>query len=191
MENINCPDCGVDITSRSRNAKRCASCAINKERLDDLKRKRTPNRRAWAKKYRASEHFIRRKSYRQECGHKYYEKHRAAILEQCSKYAKTPVGKEVQSRAQKKYRKTDQGKRSSRMGASKRRNYGYNMLNVYFPGSVGHHINDMDVVFIPGDIHLSCCVYGNKERHREFVMNRYGDLDNMINNVLLENICGG
>jgi len=74
---------------------------------------------------------------------------------------------------------------------AKRRSYGYNMLNIYFLDSVGHHINNMDVVFIPENVHISCYAGPRKEKHREQIMNYYGDLDNMVNNVPLSAICGG
>lgn len=73
----------------------------------------------------------------------------------------------------------------------RRKNLGYNMLNTYFVGSAGHHINDVDVVFVPENVHASLCAGPNKELHREWVMNWYGDLDNMVNNLSLERICGG
>lgn len=66
----------------------------------------------------------------------------------------------------------------------RRRTYGYNMLNIYFPGSIGHHINDVDVVFIPENIHLSCYAGHNKKLHRERAMNLYGNLEKMIQGIL-------
>jgi len=75
--------------------------------------------------------------------------------------------------------------------AKRYRNLDYNMLNVSFPGSIGHHINDNDVVFIPANIHVSFSAGPKKNFHRERIMNYYGDLDNMINNLPLERICGG
>lgn len=87
----------------------------------------------------------------------------------------------------KKWIKTENGKLSRRKTHSeqkaKRKKYGYNMLNVYFPGSVGHHINDMDVVFIPENIHVSCYCGKNKELHRKKLLDLYGNIENMINNI--------
>lgn len=69
---------------------------------------------------------------------------------------------------------------------ARRRKYGYNMLNVYFPGSVGHHVTDVDVVFIPEEVHVSCYVGSDKMLHRERVMRLYGNLSNMIDGILKE-----
>jgi len=71
-------------------------------------------------------------------------------------------------------------KHTSRSQAKKRR-YGFNMLNVYFPGSAAHHVNDFDVVFIPNVIHSSFGGGKNKELHRKKAMDLYGSLENMIN----------
>lgn len=42
-----------------------------------------------------------------------------------------------------------------RKNNKRKRNLGYNPLNIKFEGSVGHHINNNDVVYIPREIHKS------------------------------------
>lgn len=42
-----------------------------------------------------------------------------------------------------------------RKNAKRRRNLGFNPLNTKFPGSVGHHINRNDVIYIPEELHKS------------------------------------
>ena len=56
----------------------------------------------------------------------------------------------------KKYRRTDIGKiNKSRSDAKRNRELGYNPLNEYTEGTVGHHIDNTNVIFIPEDIHTS------------------------------------
>lgn len=50
------------------------------------------------------------------------------------------------------------------------RKLGYNTLNERFDGSVGHHIDDDTVIFIPEDLHLKC-MYPDKDIHRSLVFN--------------------
>jgi len=77
-------------------------------------------------------------------------------------------------------------KRSAIGGRSKakRRNYEYNVLNDYFLGAVGHHVTDTEVVYIPGNVHVSCSYGSQKEKHRKKVMSLYGGLENMIQGCL-------
>jgi len=64
-----------------------------------------------------------------------------------------------------KYRQTSNGKISTRKNNSKRkRELGFNPLNNYFYESEGHHINKIDIIFIPYSLHkeVSHNVYTNK-----------------------------
>ncbi len=161
-----CVICGVHIFYRANNAIYCERCAkmIAKDRhsLCVSRYQKTPKGIEAEKKARKN---------RKITG---YE----------AKYYHTEKGKIAYKKALKKYRKTPAGKIVSAVNHSKRRSYGYNMLNVYFLGSHGHHINDIDVVFIPGDIHVRFNNI-NKNTHRKNVLNYYGSLENMLVNKLL------
>lgn len=62
---------------------------------------------------------------------------------------------------------------------ARRQNLGYNELNDKFPGSVGHHINKNDVIYIPEEIHKS-------------IQHKQGDEVSMskINELAINFLCG-
>jgi len=74
--------------------------------------------------------------------------------EHMKEYRKTDVYKKAQKKCMKNYRKTDVYKDSIKRGCMKRkRNLGFNPLNRPFFGSVGHHINNNDIIYMPEEIH--------------------------------------
>ena len=52
----------------------------------------------------------------------------------------------------KKYLQTPIGKLADRKKHAKRKEYGYNELNKWFPGCVGHHMNKNDIIYVPPEI---------------------------------------
>ena len=113
----------------------------------------------------------------------YYQKNKSRII----KYYKSKKGKDARKRAGKVYyqknrmhelqrvalyRQTEIGRKSSRKAAlksaAKRRKLGFNKLieNDWNEPVEWHHINDVDVVPIPKDLH-KMCLRGTTEEHRE------------------------
>lgn len=76
------------------------------------------------------------KEEKKEYDKQYREEHKEELLEKAKIYQKTPIGKIVQKKVK-----------------SKRRELGYNPLNDWFVGSHGHHINRVDVIHIPNELH--------------------------------------
>ncbi len=148
-----CLDCGEDICRRHGNSVRCVGCAKKRGIFIKKEWSRSPKEKEAQAKYQRSPEGKAR-----------------AI-----KYSKSPKGKRVAI----KYNHSPKGKILRAKQRALRKRYGYNMLNVYFPGSVGHHVNDMDVVFIPEEIH-STAHRPNKERHRKEILEYYGNIENMI-----------
>lgn len=62
--------------------------------------------------------------------------------------------------------------------SARQRGLGFNPLNKFFPGCHWHHINDQNVVAIPGYIHMmyEC---SNAGEHRRLVLEHYGSIENM------------
>lgn len=70
----------------------------------------------------------------------------------------------------------------------RRRELGSNFLNEYFEGSVKHHINDNDVIYIPGEIHRKFSdPFLSSEEHRLLVLDYYGSIENMKDSLIREN----
>jgi len=71
---------------------------------------------------------------------------------------------------QKRYMKTKKGKLAKKKSLTKRnRKLGFNLLNKSFSVSVWHHINNIDVVAIPVDIHRKFLT-GETENHRDLIL---------------------
>jgi len=62
---------------------------------------------------------------------------------------------------------------------------GFNPLNETFENSIWHHINNDDVVAIPREIHRKYYAGRNVQKHRDLILAYYGNLENMLKNVLL------
>ena len=72
------------------------------------------------------------------------------IRQHVKEYQQTPKAKQLERKRVKRYRQTLKGKRNRKKYKEKRyRNLGLNPLNEYFEGSEGHHINRIDVIYIP------------------------------------------
>lgn len=104
----------------------------------------------------------------------YYQTHRQELKKKSAEY-------------QKLYRRTPEGKQAQRKSDKKRRGLGFNPLNKFFEGSHGHHINNIDVVYIPKEIHL-LFVGLDRQEHRKRVLSYYGTYDNMIKNIIPKKI---
>jgi len=144
--------------------KRCSKCKVwkplsefskNKSRKDGLK--------YWCKQCQS------------KYSKGYYQKNRKRELAQMYEYRKNHK-KEINE-----YRKAH--KDELRRQHSKQRNLGYNPLNNWFKGCVMHHINDIDVVFIPDKIHRKFIGNGlTLDQHRKRILEYYGSLERMITN---------
>ena len=135
------------------------------------------------------------KEERAEKSRKYREIHKKEIAEYGRKYRKMHRNEEQnykrqyyqENRKQKlaqnrEYNKTHKEQR--RKYCSKQRGLGYNPLNKWKEGFVTHHIDNINVVFIPREVHLK--FMGNQhsttEQHREAILNYYGSIERMITN---------
>lgn len=75
------------------------------------------------------------------------ESARSELYQKQKEYHKTPKGKEVQ------------GKANSKAHAKRKWNLGFEPLNSWFPGSEGHHVDMVRVIYIPKKLHRS--IYHN------------------------------
>ena len=178
---------------RERTTKKCIHCKQIKPIADFRKRKQTVGGRKYelwgpyclecgrtiSKEYRKNNPEEKRKAV-----NKWANNNSEKALKIKLNWAKNNPEKIKESI--KKWCRSEKGKIATRKYRARRRNYGYNMLNTYFPDSVGHHINDVDVVFIPRNIHLTCGGTINKELHRKKVFDFYGNIENMINNLIIK-----
>jgi len=120
------------------------------------------------------------KQKRAERFKKYYQDNREKIKKHVNQYRQMHR-KEVRRR-NRQYSKTEKGREARIRGWNKRqRKLGFNPLNNWFPGSVGHHINDIDVVYIPEELHTRFYTSHDVQRHRNLVLEYYGNIENMIN----------
>lgn len=117
--------------------------------------------RQWGKEWRR-ENSERIKKYRET----HSEEIRIHKKEYSARYNKTKKGKIAQAKRKMRYRELK-----------------FNPLNELFENSVWHHINDVDVVAIPEEVHLKT-KYPNREIHRKLVLEYYGSIENMINGRL-------
>jgi hypothetical protein len=79
-----------------------------------------------------------------------------------------------------RYRQTEKGKITTMKKNARHRKLGSNFLNEKFPDGVGHHINDNDIVYIPGEIHRKFSTGpGYSEKHRDLILEYYGNVENM------------
>jgi len=84
---------------------------------------------------------------------KYYKKYIVNIKNYQGEYYKTH--KNELNKYKKEYYKTNKGKESIKRTKNKRkRNFGFNPLNEYFNNSEAHHINTIDVIYIPINYHF-------------------------------------
>ncbi len=108
----------------------------------------------------------------------YYQAHRIERLQYAKEYCQNhKLGKQQYD---KKYRLTERGKLlRNKQRTKRRRMLGYNPLNSWFKNSHAHHINNIDVVYIPADIH-SQFITPTTQEHRDLIMKYYGSVENMI-----------
>lgn len=96
-----------------------------------------------------------KKKYKKEYDKKYYLNNKEKIQKQRKFYQQTSKGKEQNKKRIQKYQKTPKGKNASKRIRDKRqRNLGWNPLNEYFYNSEGHHINKIDIIYIPISYHF-------------------------------------
>ena len=170
---MKCKICRKEVKATSNRQKYCLIC----RKIEDEKQNKE-----WYK--RNSEHLIEKNQrWRKENPElnkvrrkKYYKNHSEQIKERMKENYKK--NSEYCKKKMKKWYRKNPDKIS--IYHSKRRKLGYNILNTYFENSVGHHVNNNDVVYIPENIHLSCLAGHSRDFHRQRVLNYYGSLENMI-----------
>ena len=103
------------------------------------------------KKWR-KEHPDYRKNYYEE--HKdYYEEHPEPRRERQKKYEQSPKGKE--SRRKWREEHPERIKILRKKQRAKRKQFGFALLNEWFEGCEGHHVDFQRVVYIPKEMHRS------------------------------------
>lgn len=116
-------------------------------------------------KTQAREHYLKNKDSIQKY-HREYGKN----------YRKTTRAKELNKKAQKKFRQSPKGKVKDAKSKSKRkRNLEFIKLNEWFEGAHAHHIDRRYVLYIPQDIHTS--IWHSLEK---------ADLIKKINNLVFD-----
>jgi len=162
--------------------------AHHKERLEYNKRYRQSH------KDKITEYSLRyckqHKEERAEYNRRFNREHRKEMLDyqkrryQIHKKERAEfrkVHREELKEWQRQYRKTEKGKITVCRCRNKRaRKLGFNPLNKPFNGSVWHHINDIDVIAIPVQIHRKYYTGIDTSKHRELVLKHYGSIRNMI-----------
>ncbi len=146
--NMNCGKCNVELTDDnwcSSNKKNhrytCKSCKkeYNKRYYKDHKKEIAEYKKQWYQ-----EHPGYQKEYKQEnedhikeYNKQYAIENKEKILENNRKYKKTPDGKIT----------------SMKYIAKRRRELGYNPLNEWFEGCEGHHLDNVNIIHVPEDLH--------------------------------------
>ncbi len=133
---VNCIICGKEFIKSANNQKYCSKKCYNK------KFNREYNE--YKKKYQ-QEHKEEAKEYNR----KYQQEHKEEAKEYQQEH------KEEAKEYQKKYEKTLKGKITRKKASSKRRNLKFNPLNKYFEESEAHHIDEINVIYIPTILHKS------------------------------------
>jgi len=113
-------------------------------------------------------HQEKKKAYGKDYGKTYYETHceeikvktnayKLAHREEVSFYAREYrlAYKEKVKTCKNAYMQTPAGKETNRRRKAKRRQFGFIILNDWFEGSEGHHIDKERVVYIPKELHKS------------------------------------
>jgi len=166
---MKCIICGLEFNTNRRWQKCCSKdCSIirkkeyreenkekSKEYYQENKEKRKEyyqdNKKEIKKYYQDNKKEI--KKYYQDNKKeikKYYQDNKEEIKEKRKEY------REENKEKIKEYSKTPKRKEGrKRRQAKRRRNLGFNPLNVWFKNSEGHHINNTDVIYIPKKLHLN------------------------------------
>jgi len=152
-----CVICGLEFESyRNRKNQKCCSKEChkihkkeykkeyykenkeeNKEKSKEYRQENKEKSKEYQKEYRQDN-----KEQRKEYDKEYYQDNKEEIKENQKEYSQTPKGKEGIKRANAKRKKT-------------RKNFKFNPLNEWFENSNAHHINDIDVIYIPKKLHVS------------------------------------
>jgi len=141
----------------------CKECEALYYQKCHRKNKKQLNKRSREYYYANRERMIKQ-------SREYYKSHRKQITEYQHKYDL-------------------EHKKEKRRRDSIRRGLGYNPLNEPFNGSVMHHINDMDIIFIPKKIHLKFTGNGfSLKQHRDKILDYYGSIERMINNSPMKEV---
>ncbi len=185
--------------------------AINERRKKAYRKYRTIRLLEMAK-YRAShkeEMAEYQKQYRQanvgkrkEYAHKYYAINKEHINAYRAEYYATncekiknrqrqyyALNQKMLQKEKSEYGKTERGRTvMKRKSAKRKRELGFNPLNEAFKDSVWHHVDDLNVVAIPRDIHVK---FGglSREIHRRKVMECFGSLEAMISGNIKKGVC--
>lgn len=70
-------------------------------------------------------------------------------------HARTAKGKITDARKHACYAQTEKGKITEARHQAKRKEFGFEMINDWFEGCEGHHIDKENVLFIPAELHKS------------------------------------
>lgn len=137
---------------------------INREKCGEISRKSKQKRK------------IEKPGELEEYMHKYNKQYRKNNKERCLKYNREwrRTNPEKNSKIKKRWKQANpESVKASH--TRRKRELGFNPLNEKFLGSVGHHINRDDVVFIPEQLHKS-------------IIHNQGDKESMneINTLALE-----
>lgn len=158
----------------------CSVCGIKKELSEFHKDKHTKNGYAFRCKECQS---ARNKEWRSNNKEKiskqkklYRENNKEYIRKKLKEWNEN--NKEYAKQRDKIYYERNKNNIMRRIYA-RRKSFGHNPLNEKFPGSVGHHINRNDVIYIPEEIHKS-------------IVHKQGDKVSMnkINELAINFLCG-
>ena len=111
------------------------------------------NQKEYQKEYQKDyqkEYYQNNKEEINEYGKEYRQDNKEEINEHQKKY------KQDNKEHQKEYKQTPKGKEVRKRANAKRvRNLGFNPLNEWFEGSHGHHLDEINVIYVPTELHES------------------------------------
>lgn len=179
---MNCRICGIELSGENCytfNSKKISY--ICKECEKESKKKEYKNnsniKKESSKKYYYS-HLDEKKKYRHQYyldnkeeliqyQHDYRDKYQEEIKEYWKNYREKNVeflkemkkiywinNRDIILSKNKLYQKSPAGKESDKRKHAKRKQFGFNPINRWFPDSHGHHVNKNDVIHIPEDLHI-------------------------------------
>lgn len=83
----------------------------------------------------------------------YAQTEKGKIARSC--YDQTEKGKATNARIKAYYKQSEKGKIANARAEAKRKELGFELINDWFSGSHGHHIDKENVLFIPAELHRS------------------------------------
>ena len=130
------------------------------------------------------EHYLKQKKQYWQKNKKHFEKYcqdnKEKRIDNYKKWRKNH--KKERAEYQNAYYNTEQGKINiTRSQVKRKKGLGFNSLNLPKPNYDGHHINNIDVVYIPTKIHQQFQT-GDRKEHRKLILEHYGSIENMVCN---------